>query len=308
MSRMCSMMLLVLPLLLVACAAPATPTPKTILPAATFSPSPSLTARPTYTEIPTPETTAELEPTIPAATVSAMQTLNAVSDTTCGATELEDDRLLSTDGQWVAIQCHLNSTTTRATNTKVFRLDGSASWDVSFYETYGRLHEWDDGDMQLYHWSKDGNFAYLLPSFCCVDVPQDIFFNGFRTGVGLYRLDLKTGKLATVLPPSPTSVVTGYAFSFSPTDKYLAYLGPNNLNEINVYTLKSGSVEKISLDKYDFCGQFQWSTDSSRLAFICVLYESEDKQTYAYLWMDTADWVPNLLTKKKQPTQKISPG
>ena len=162
--------------------------------------------------------------------------------------------------------------------------------------------------MQLYHWSKDGNFAYLIPSFCCVDVPQDIFFNGFQRGVGLYRLDLKTGKLAVVLPPSPTSVDAGYAFSFSLNDKYLAYLGLENLNEINVNTLKTGSVEKISLNKYDFCGRFTWSADSKKLAFICGLYENDDKQLYAYLWMDTADWVPNLLTKKEATYPKNPPG
>ena len=307
------MVLLVLPLLLlVACAAPVVATPMTLLPTVTFLPSssplPSQTARPTNTEIPTPKTTAELEPTIPAVIVSAMQTLNAVPDTTCGTAKSKDDSSLSSNGQWVAVQCRLSSTTTLEITTRVFRLDGSASWDVSFDETYGRFHGWNDGRMQLYHWSKDGNFAYLIPSFCCVDVPQNIFFNGFRTGVGLYRLDLQTGKLAVVLPPSPTSVVTGYAFSFSPNDKYLAYLGPNNLNEINVYTLKSGSVEKIGLNRYDFCGGFEWSADSKKLAFVCVLYESEDKQIYAYLWLDTADWVPNLLTKKEAAYPENAPG
>jgi hypothetical protein len=310
----CNVIFSILPIVfLAACVAPAAVTPTLAQPGATLSPQPSSrpASSPTQTESPkntatsTSDTTEEIEPTIQDATLNAMETLDAVPDTACDATDSNDGKFLSPDGQWIALVCRLN-TTTRATNTKVFRLDGTALWNVPFYETYGRFHEFQDGVMRIYHWSKDGNFAYLIPSFCCADAPQDIFFNYFQTGVGLYRLDLKSGKLNTVLPPETTSVFPGYAFSFSPSDKYLAYLGPKNLNEINVSTFKSGNIEKISLNKYDFCGNFKWSADSKKLAFICGIYETDEKTLYAYLWVNTTDWIFNLLTKKEGYPGEIS--
>jgi hypothetical protein len=214
---------------------------------------------PTSTKLPTPTV-------LPDATVSAKQTLDATSITACNIGESTETESLSPNGQWAAFVCELNPSQTRATNTKIFRLDGTASWEVPFYETYGRFHGFQDGTMNLFHWSKDGQFAYFIPSFCCLDVPQSTYFNYFRISAALYRLDLTSGKVTTTLAPDPSDLTAGYSFAFSPNDKYLIYR--ENYHIFAIYTLKTGKIERIDLKDKWLDGGFSWSPDSKKVVFV----------------------------------------
>jgi WD40 repeat protein len=260
----------------------------------------------------TPTIPPDSSPTMPVATISAAQTLDAAStatvapletldaasDSACGSARVYSDPSLSPNQHWIAIVCEPDPQKSD-TYTKIFRADGTIVWEIPFYETYGHSIGFHDGAMGLYHWSNDGQFAYLTPHFCCADEPENIFFNGYMTANGLYRLDLGSGKLTTTLPPVTGDVFAGYAFSFSPNDKYLAYVSPEKLNEIRVYELKTGHIEKISLEKYDFCGKFVWAPDGKTLAFVAYRNTSQDKGIYAYYWMSVFDWLPNKVTENQ---------
>jgi hypothetical protein len=280
----------------VACETPATliatPTPllPTTSPTQLETPQPTRTRKPTYTPPPliSPEYS---EPTIPPATISAEKTAKAASKNMCDEPSEYDIASLSPDEQWIALQC--GASRKSADHTNVFRLDGTAFWKISFYETYGKLFEMQDGRMMLYHWSNDNQFAYFIPSFCCLDVPQSDFFNYFRISAALYRLDLTTGKVTTTLAPSTSDLTSGYAFAFSPNDKYLVYR--KNAYQLSIYALKTGEIENIDLKNKWLYGGFAWATDSNKLAFVTDGAMGVDLPSYDYYFFQIGDVEPRRL-------------
>jgi hypothetical protein len=154
-----------------------TPTPKKILPADL--------AEPTETKVPTPTTTD--------ATKSAYLTEMAQSDQLEQQNE-EDclgypDKLWqnpnpSSNKDWRLAFCINNDT--KLPYTKFIKRDGTLSWGVPFYETYGVNTKSLDipdgikyGGMLVAFWSNDGRYAYLEPDWCCVDGPGLVFINGW---------------------------------------------------------------------------------------------------------------------------------
>lgn len=284
---------------LAACGAPATLTPSPavlLLPSST--PTQTVGASPTETEIPALTVTFTLPaapiltvvPTLtihPDATLSTIQTIEAVSATTCRKAELSERSPVSPDGKWAALQC--GATSKRADYTEITRLDGTASWKISFYETYGKFVEIQDGKMKLYHWSNDSQFAYFIPYFCCADAPGDDYFNYFRISAALYRLDLTTGRITTTLAPDNADIFAGYAFAFSPNDKYLAYR--EHSDQLTLYTLKTGEMQKINLKDSWLYGGFAWSADSKKIAFVT----SHTDSTYDYYLFQIGESEPRRL-------------
>lgn len=260
-------------------------TPKAVTP----SPSnpPTGTASPTFTQTvgPSPRPSKSPSPTISPATVSARKTLFAAPVVSCNSN-------FSPDHEWTILTCDHG-------DTKVSRNDGSASWEVPFYEKYGMFYGIKDGTMGLQHWSKDNQFAYFIPYFCCLDVPESDFFNDFRLGPALYRLNLNSGKITTTLPPDLNDMVAGYSFAFSPNDKYLVYDGPHSA--LSLYELKTGKTEEIDLgDEYLFYGRYNWSADSKQLAFIAFHSISTQQSAYSYFVMNISDLASTRLMEKSQ--------
>lgn len=176
----------------------------------------------------------------------------------------------SPNKEWAIINCDPNPSEVKSI-TKVIRLDKTASWEISFYEIYGVYAEIGDGYIGAVHWSKDGAFVYLDPSFCCVDAPQDVFFNYFGKNIGVYRLDLKTGKLTTTLQPIFKNHVSSYAVSFSNKDKYIAYTHSIAPTRIYIQNIQTGKTAEITLDsKFNASGMFSWSSDDKNLVIVAT--------------------------------------
>jgi len=175
----------------------------------------------------------------------------------------------SPNKEWVIINCDPNPSKEKSI-TKVLRLDKTVSWEVSFYEIYGVHSGIEDGYIGSVHWSKDGNYVYLKPSFCCADAPGNIFFNYFGNSIGVYRLDLNTGELTTTLQPT-SNIFASYAASFSSRDKYLTYVHSSNSTDIHIQNIQTGELEKFSLnEEYSASGLFTWSPDDKKLVFVAA--------------------------------------
>lgn len=177
---------------------------------------------------------------------------------------------VSPNQDWAIINCDPNPLEVKST-TKVLRLDKTVSWELSFYEIYGVYAGIGNGYISAVHWSKDGSYVYLRPSFCCVDAPEDVFFNYFGHNIGVYRLDLKTGELTSMLHPIFQNHVASYAVSFSNKDKYIAYTHSTVPTRIYIQNIQTGKTAEITLDsKFNASGMFSWSPDDKKLIIIAT--------------------------------------
>ena len=269
--------LLIAVLLLVGCV----PSAKSSTPvsSATLSLTPTVTLVPTsmktLTIVPDTQTatilvtsTPSRTPTVVPPNFSSFLTAQVSWRVCDGAEEPYYKADLSPDGNWLAVKCH---NTSGFIGTKILRLDGTLSWEVSFYETYGKFQEMRDGEIQVVQWSKDGNYAYFVPYFCCADAPGNIFFNYFQDTLALYRLDLASGKVTTTLQSFKGNVFSGYSASLSPNDRYLTYVSSKSPREIYVNNLQTGDTYTLTIDEqFIASGNFVWFQDSNRAIYVAV--------------------------------------
>lgn len=206
---------------------------------------------------------------------------------------LETD--LSPNKEWLLVTCGPDRSSGRRI-TKIFRLDGSLSWDISFYDVFGATVGRDLGTLEVFHWSKDEKYLYLRPSFCCIDAPDNIFFNFFQDSVSIYRLDLGNGRLTTALQSLPNNDFSGYAVSFSSTDIYLAYVLSDSVRDIHIQNIQTGESKKFSINEnYIASGLFAWSPDDRKLVFVATKQgwqpwddtQPQDSVSYFLLEMET---------------------
>lgn len=243
--------------------------------------TPQITKLARYTKTPLPRPTRT--PTLTAlVSINRAATANTIGNwRVCDRAEvprLESD--LSPNKEWLLVTCGSDKSTGNKI-TKVFRLDGSLSWDISFYEVFGASAGWHNGTMEVVHWTKDGKYLYIRPSLCCIDSPGYVFFNFFKNSISLYRLDLSNGRLTTTLRPTFNNLFSWYATSFSSTGKYLAYVHADNVRKIYIQNIQTGELKEISLEEnYIASGHFAWSDDDKNLVFVAA------KQDWKP-WVDT---------------------
>ncbi len=251
------------------------------------------TATKFLTETPIPPTATVLVPTVPSYTLTATL-LNFASFLTAqvswnvceGADEPYYEKDISPDGKWLVVACDPNDPS-KFNGAKVVKLDDSAIWEVSFYDSYGVFQKNElppdgikEGQMGVTHWTKDGNYVYLHPYFCCADAPEYLFFNYFNNALALYRLDLRTGKITPTLQPYTDNIFAGYYVSFSPTDEYLTYVASDSPRDVHVYNLQTGDVFTVTVDKqYIASGKFSWSQDGNKAIFMAVKSGWSDWET-----------------------------
>lgn len=237
------------------------PTRKSITSTATIS----IPATPSYT------------PTATSVEFTSLLTAQVSWNICDGAEEPLYKNDLSPNGEWLAVVCDPNDLL-KFNGTKIVSLDGNVIWGVSFYDTYG-ISQKDDfssdgirkGRMSVVHWTKDGNYAYLVPYFCCADSPGNTFFNYFQNTLALYRLDLQTGKITTTLQPFRGDVFSGYNASLSPSDKYLAYVISSDPRDIHISNLQIGDSFTIKVgNQYVASGKFSWSQDGNKFVYMAV--------------------------------------
>lgn len=128
---------------------------------------------------------------------------------------------------------------------------------TSFYKNYEE-DKHIAGELVPIEWSKDGMYLYFGSALQFdVDGPC---YSGFGD-TGVYRINVKTGKIATILYPS-NALYDGYEYAFSPDGRWLAY----GKNQPFILDLKTWN--NFPLEDTGYVYNFTWSPDSSKLAFV----------------------------------------
>ena len=166
----------------------------------------------------------------------------------------------SPDHQWGSVVCDGPKQ-----NTIVFRLDSNQTWVLPSYSLKFKSDS-IPSTLMAYHWSKDGKYLYLRPYFCCADGPGLQFTDGYS----LLRLNLQTGALETYFQPV-ANFFEGYAFSFSPDDRYLVYVEREQPRVIFINDLLSGEQKTLTFKTtYSDIGMFAWVPNSYKVIFVAA--------------------------------------
>ena len=164
----------------------------------------------------------------------------------------------SADENWAAVRCYQRP----GQGLEVVNLQGKR-FTLKFKNYLFATDVPDDqipseGGLTPMHWTGDEHFLYFS---------TDVGFDGGGTcfyGVGiqgLYRLDVVTGKVSTVLPFAET--LMGYEVAFSPTDRRLAYQGTGDLIVLDLQTGQEIALKRGT----GTIGDLRWSPDGSELAY-----------------------------------------
>lgn len=162
------------------------------------------------------------------------------------------DQVLSPSGIWYIAYCQYPNT--GANYTKVSNSNGNIVWDVPYLDREGqnRPEGMTGGQMFFIAWSIDEQFAYFERYFCCIDGPGIEFSNG----LGLYQLELSSGKITEI--ESGSLSPDGYSLIFHDYDNY----------QVIVKNLKTGQTTPFRINKeFENAGIFQWSPDGSKIVF-----------------------------------------
>jgi hypothetical protein len=250
-------------------------------PSRTISP-PTATPTLTPTNKMTPSATNEpyLSPTLPVATLSILQTLDAYVTQNpdvgkyyetvmreCLTLACNSYRLgMSPNGIWAAFFT-VNENIQNDGGLIITNIKGKKRWYIYNSDLTADI-DLGTGVVRVEHWSLDGKYVYLSPYFA-IDGGYSWFWNDT---LKLIRFDLETG--------SYIDTRMNRSFSFSPNDRYIAYRGDDG---VRIFELKTGieQVFPMPTDTFDF-GRFTWSPDGKRLIFVTSLENIENTQEQGF--------------------------
>jgi WD40 repeat protein len=283
-----SLTIIFLLLILAACASKPTQNSSSVLNTATYQPTlnntlpatetATLTPRPTLALTPTP-------PTIPAATLIAIATSEAL-EKSCDQFESDSNRSseISPYGEWFAINCGY-----KRNQEFIVQNQEGVKWVFNFADFLSPDLKGIMGQFIPLAWSSDGRFLYFT---------RDLGFDGGGNqcfpgyGVyGLYRLTLKTGKLATLVPSNNS--FPGNKILFSPNNQYYAAV----IGNIRITNFVSGKVTTINKSNVM---EMSWSPDSRFLAFsVASCGETLVESSSIFVWDSSTNQMQALFSTKE---------
>jgi hypothetical protein len=124
----------------------------------------------------------------------------------------------SPSGLWMAELCY--SENDKDLILTLSNRETEVLWKLLYRDHIPQMDFIPDGGMSVAYWSDDGRYAYFY-SYPNTSGGGCFVPNSFG-GWGLFRLELKTGNVVSILPIGDNEF-TWYGFSFSPTYKHLVY-------------------------------------------------------------------------------------
>lgn len=256
---------------------------RTRLPTATRRPS----SIPLLTKTPDLTTTATYQEN--ATAWSAEQTKIAQYPRICKSTNSYVPPKYSPDALWLEEFCF--SADDKTPILVLSNKETQVLWKL-FYRDF--IVNMNDGNgIGVVHWSLDKTTAYFT-SFPTLDVRIcSIGTNSQYFGKGLFRIDLNTGTIATILPLREDA--RNYGFSFSPTGRRLIYqVHTSDLIILDIQTGESVSVDPVG--KYQFGGGYLWSSNGIELIYSTVLYnENFEPISYSLRLVDAQTGIERIL-------------
>lgn len=220
---------------------------------------------------------------------SAEQTLVAQYPHVCK--NLYAPREFSPNGLWMVESCYSEND-----QTPILTLSNKKSqalWKLIYKNYIQQGETLPDGGLAIVNWSNDGSYAYFNSYVSGSGGECFVSGNVLNYGKGLFRLNLQTGDITTILPLRENFV--GYDFSFSPTDRRLVYnsysLGSNILD------IKSGKLVKIiPVSEISGGGSYLWSSDGLEFVYSTVLHnEIGELITYSVRLVDAQSGREHIL-------------
>jgi len=190
------------------------------------------------------------------------QAINANANQNDSASCLPSERghtSISPSGNWLAISCDPEGGQTLDIVNKE-----NVEWVLQFKDFLADEFVSDGsippGDLFPSYWTDDEKYLYFT-SYIAFDGGNTCFYG---SGVeGLYRINLETGKVATILHTlSYYMSYPGYIIAFSPDGQMIAYI----LEQPVILNLKTGGKTYIDVGDYTV-GDLYWSPDGSELAY-----------------------------------------
>jgi WD40 repeat protein len=164
------------------------------------------------------------------------------------------------------------------------------------YNDYIPKVEFADGGMRVAHWSKDSRYAYFHTSLG--GSVGECFYEGYDSGVGVFRLDLQTGQTKEILP---LTIERFYVFSFSPSDKWLVY-GINTVNNLVIFDIETGFSNNVThKEMFSQSGGYVWSPDGSQFIYSTLKYGADnlERESYTLRLVDIKTGTEQILLKSK---------
>jgi len=170
---------------------------------------------------------------------------------------------MSPDGRWRVLICDR-----KEKPRMVVENQSGTVWELKFEDFLGPDAKENgvavSANLIPRHWSLDGTYFYF--SSYSGDEGGGICFYGFGD-YGLFRLDLMTGKVSTILVLPPTESIDGYQISFSPTGRRFAYFREDLQGDHVFHLVDLRSGEEITFATEPETGSFTWSPDGEQLAY-----------------------------------------
>lgn len=243
----------------------------------TATPKPTRTTIPTTTITPTITPTFVGWPTMPATYDLSNIPVNQEGNS-C------DDPVQSPDEQWTVEVC-AGSYDLSSIYTHIYKNDHTLEWFLPYFQVYGAyLIVCEDNSLvetcstmshygKIYPYSWVNNNTLYLRAYIEADGPGLEFINGFA----LYRLNLLSGLLETILPKTAS-------FAISPDGQYLIFSIKENADEVKLLNLHNSQMIKLPLlmdsEKIADIGNFQWNSTGTKVSFDIVPPEWYEDETF----------------------------
>ena len=183
-------------------------------------------------------------------------------------------REISPNGLWLVEYCY--SPSDQDLTMTFSKKDTLIVWKLSYQDYIPQMDFVPDGGLSVVHWSKDERYVYVL-SHLGGD-GGECFYKPRERGSGLFRLDLKSGWITTILRPN--SEFWWYSFSFSPTDRRLVY--GEQARDLKFLDLTNSEISQIISEESNYeTGGYLWSSDGLQLAY-SVLARNEQGEGENY--------------------------
>jgi WD40 repeat protein len=202
-------------------------------------------------------------------------------------TDQENSILISPDGQWLAAGCGYK----RDQGLVVVNKAG-VRWELKF-KNFIHPDSFLDGlppmgTLYPKFWSPDGVYLYFSPTLGYSGGGNQCFPT-FKGNYGLFRLNVKNGNWATLIPA--TDIFPGYGVAFTHTGRRYA----TDMNGITITDLNTGGV--VMLDVPATIEGLSWSPDGTRLAYtVASCGEELVDSSSVYIWDSATNQSQELFT------------